>query len=132
MTAKDEILELLEGLPDTTTYADAFDQLRPLYNRAVAPIIAQYGEPPGPSGPWRREITDPAAMQEQRRVGINKADPLRLVQSLPARASQAETVDKAMYQLVISYSIDRDCRQIADGQGIPHHDVREHLIQWRG
>ena len=79
MTAKDEILELLEGLPDTTTYADAFDQLRPLYNRAVAPIIAQYGEPPGPSGPWRREITDPAAMQEQRRVGINKADPLRLV-----------------------------------------------------
>ena len=37
MTANEEILELMEGLPDTPTYADAFTRLRPLYNREVAP-----------------------------------------------------------------------------------------------
>jgi hypothetical protein len=52
MSVRDEILERLERLPDVPTYADAFDQLRPLYNRDVAPIIAQYGEPPRPQGQW--------------------------------------------------------------------------------
>ena len=51
MTAKEEMLALLESLPDAPTYADAFDCLRPLYNREIAPIIAQYGNPPPPSGP---------------------------------------------------------------------------------
>ena len=57
MTAREEILLLLESLPDAPTYADAFDRLRPLYNREVAPIISQYGNPPRPLGHWRRDIT---------------------------------------------------------------------------
>ena len=57
MTTKEEILALLEGLPETPTYADAFECLRPLYNREVAPIIAQYGNPPRPLGHWCRDIT---------------------------------------------------------------------------
>ena len=57
LSAKEEILTLLAGLPDAPTYADAFDRLRPLYYRHVAPIIAQYGNPPRPSGQWRRDIT---------------------------------------------------------------------------
>ena len=60
MTAKEEILELMESLPDKPTYADAFERLRPLYNREVAPIIAQYGNSPRPPGHWRRDITGPA------------------------------------------------------------------------
>ena len=49
LSVKEEILALLAGLPDAPTYADAFDRLRPLYYRHVAPIIAQYGKtsPPG-------------------------------------------------------------------------------------
>jgi len=41
MTAKEEILELIGSLSEFPTYAEAFDLLRPLYNREVAPIIAQ-------------------------------------------------------------------------------------------
>ena len=37
MTARDDILQLIATLPDVPTYADAFDLLRPLYNREVAP-----------------------------------------------------------------------------------------------
>ena len=132
MTAKEEILALIERLPDTTTYADAFDQLRPLYNRAVAPIIAQYGEPPGPTGPWRREITDPAVAQEQRRVGTTKAQLAGLMRLLPSEAAAAVIVDEALYKLSLSYIVDKASLQIAEGRGIPHTEVLQHLAQLRG
>ena len=99
MTAKDEILELLEGLPDTPSYADVFERLRPLYNREVAPIIAQYGNPPCPPGHWRQDITGAAEAEDQKRVKAERADLLQLMRLLPADATVAETVDDAMYKL---------------------------------
>lgn len=131
MTAKDEILALMKGLPDAPTYADAFNRLRPLYNLAVAPIIAQYGNPPGPPGHWRRDITGSAEAEEQERVKADKAELLRLMHLLPADASIAETVDEAMYKLILSYSIDKSSLQIAEGKGIPHEEVKRRMAEWR-
>ena len=131
MTAKEEILELIEGLPNAPTYADAFELLRPLYNREVAPIIAQYGNPPHPPGHWRRDITGPAETEEQKRVKADRAELLRLMRLLPAEASTAETVDDAMYKLVLSYIIDKASLQIAEGKGIPHQEVKRQIAEWR-
>lgn len=131
MTAKQEILELMKGLPESPTYADAFDRLRPMYNREVAPIIAQYGNPPRPQGHWRRDITGPAEAEEQKRVRSDKSELIRLMHLLPADATVAETVDEAMYKLALSYSIDKASLQIAEGKGIPHQEVKRRVSEWR-
>ena len=131
MTAKDEILELMEGLLDTPTYADAFERLRPLYNREVAPIIAQYGNPPRPLGHWRRDITGLSESEEQKRVSTTKSDLIHLMEHLPSNASVAETVDEATYKLFLSYRIDLGEKQLAEGMGIPHAEVRQRLAQQR-
>ena len=131
MTSKEEILELMAGLPDAPTYADAFDRLRPLYNREVAPIIAQYGAPPRPQGLWRRDITGPVEMEEQRKVRANKSELLRLMRLLPADATAPELVDGAMYELVLSYCIENAGRQIAEGKGLPHEEVKRRMARWR-
>ena len=132
MTAKDEILDLMQDLPDTPNYAEVFNSLRPLYNQAVAPIIAQYGDPPCPQGQWRRDITGQTEAEEQSRVHTVKTDLVALMQSLPTRTSAAETVDHAMYELIQSYSRDKAINQIAEGQGIPHNKVRRRIACWRG
>lgn len=131
MTAKEEILDLLESLPDVPTYADAFDCLRPLYNREVAPIISQYGNPPRPLGHWRRAITGLKEVEEQKQVHTTKSDLVHLMEHLPSNASVPETVDEAMYKLFLSYRIDLGEKQIVEGMGIPHAEVRQRLEQRR-
>lgn len=131
MTAKEEILALIEILPDAPTYADAFDLLRPLYNLEVAPIIAQYGNPPRPLGHWRRAITGQMEVEEQKQVRTTKSDLVHLMEQLPSNASVPETVDEAVYKLFLSYRIDLGEKQIAEGMGIPHAEVRQRLEQRR-
>ena len=129
LSAKEEILTLLAGLPDAPTYADAFDRLRPPYYRHVAPIIAQYGNPPRPSGQWRRDITGAEEVEAQKRVKADKAELLRLMRGLPDAASATETVDEAMYELVLSYYIETAGRQMTEGKGIPWEEVQRRLGQ---
>ena len=131
LSVKEEILALLAGLPNAPTYADAFDRLRPLYYRDIAPIIAQYGNPPRPSGQWRRDITGREEAEAQKRVKADKAELLRLMQCLPDSDAATETVDEAMYKLVLSYVIDKANQQIEEGQGIPHAEVKRRMAQWR-
>ena len=116
MSAKEEILELMEGLPDAPTYADAFDRLRQLYNREVAPIIAQYGRPPSPPGHWRRDITGPAEAVEQKRVITTRSELLQLMQELPDEADVEDTIAEAMDRLYLLYRV---ARGTVRGQGHP-------------
>ena len=122
---------MLGGLPDAPTYAESLDRLRPLYNREVAPVIAQYGNPSRPLGHWRRDITGPTGAEEQKRVKADRAELLRLMRLLPADATVAETVDDAMYKLVLSYSIDKASKDITEGKGVPHEEVKLRMAQWR-
>ena len=114
-------------MPENPSYAAAFDQLRPLYLREVAMIIAQYGHPPRPLGNWRRDITGAVEAEEQMRVRISKAELLSLMQRLPPDASAAEVIDEAMYQLVLSYSIDKAYQNVADGMGISRQEVNQRM-----
>ncbi len=131
MKAKEVILELINSLPDATTYAEPFDRLRPLYYRDVAPIIAQYDQPPRPLGTWRRDITGSVEAQEQTNIWTSRDAILGIVEFLPSDASPAEAVDEAMYRLVLSYSYEKAIKQTAEDKGIPHEDVRQQLALWR-
>ena len=132
MRPKDAILTMLGELPESTTYADAFAALRPLYDREVAPIIAQYGIPPRPQGTWRREITGAAEAGVQKTVGTTKTELLQQIQALPEDFNAAEFVDEAVYRLVLSYSMDKAIEQIAAGTGIPHEELKHHVAQRHG
>jgi len=64
-------------------------------------------------------------------VEADRAELLRLMRLLPDEVSTAETVDDAMYKLVLSYIIDKASLQIAEGKGIPHQEVKRRIAQWR-
>lgn len=58
----------------------------------------------------------------------SKEEILLLLESL-SDATVAETVDDAMYKLVLSYSIDKFSQQITEGKGIPQEEVKQLVRQ---
>ena len=128
MSAKGEIIRLMEGLPDTPTFSQAFDCLRPVYQKEVAPVIARYN-PPRVQDAWRRDITDPSA-EEQKRVTTTRTALVNLMQCLPDDESLAETVNAAAYELTILYGIELSSKQIAEGKVIAHEEVMRRSDEW--
>ncbi len=61
----------------------------------------------------------------------DRAELVRLMSTLLADATAAETVDDAMYKLVLSYSIEKASKNIADGKGIAQEEVKLRMAQWR-
>ena len=129
MSAKGKIIKLMEELPDTPTFSQAFDCLRPIYEQEVAPIIAQYN-PPRVQDVWRRDITDPSAAEEQKKVTTPRTVLVNLMQCLPEDESLAETVNAAVYELTILYGIELSSKQIAEGKVIPHEEVMRRSAKW--
>ena len=70
-------------------------------------------------------------MEEQKQVRTTKSDLVHLMEHLPSNASVPETVDEAMYKLFLSYRIDLGEKQIVEGMGIPHAEVRQRLALLR-
>ena len=60
-----------------------------------------------------------------------KEEIIRLMQELPDEATAEETIEDAMERLYLLYRIERGERQIAQGKGIPHEEVRRRMAQWR-
>ena len=60
-----------------------------------------------------------------------KEEIIRLMQELPDEATAEETIEDAMERLYLLYRIERGERQIAQGKGIPHEEVRRRMTQWR-
>ncbi len=60
-----------------------------------------------------------------------KDEIIRLMQELPDEATAEETIDEAMDRLYLLYRIERGERQIAEGKGISHEEVRQRMIEWR-
>ena len=54
------------------------------------------------------------------------------MQALPASAAPSETVDDAMYKLVLSYCIDKAGQKIADYMGISHKEVKQRMARQVG
>lgn len=60
-----------------------------------------------------------------------KDEIVRLMQDLPDEASEEETIDEAMDRLYLLYRVLRGDKQIAEGEGIPHEEVRQRMLEWR-
>ena len=60
-----------------------------------------------------------------------KDEIVRLMQDLPDEATEEETVEEAMERLYLLYRVIRGDKQIAEGKGIPHEEVRQRMIEWR-
>ena len=60
-----------------------------------------------------------------------KDEIVRLMQDLPDEASEEETVNEAMDRLYLLYRVLRGDKQIAEGEGIPHEEVRQRMLEWR-
>ena len=60
-----------------------------------------------------------------------KDEIIRLMQELPEEATAEETIDEAMDRLYLLYRIQRGDRQIEEGKGISHEEVKRRIAQWR-
>ena len=60
-----------------------------------------------------------------------KEEIIQLMQELPDEADVEDTIAEAMDRLYLLYRVERGDRQIAEGKGIPHEEVRQLLDKWR-
>ena len=60
-----------------------------------------------------------------------KEEIIQLMQELPDEADVEDTIAEAMDRLYLLYRVERGDRQIAEGKGIPHEEVRQLLAEWR-
>ena len=60
-----------------------------------------------------------------------KDEIVRLMQDLPDEATEEETINEAMDRLYLLYRVLRGDKQIAEGEGIPHEEVRQRMLEWR-
>ena len=60
-----------------------------------------------------------------------KDEIVRLMQDLPDEATEEETIDEAMERLYLLHRVLRGDKQIAQGKGISHEEVRQRMIEWR-
>ena len=60
-----------------------------------------------------------------------KEEIARLMQDLPDEATEEETINEAMDRLYLLHRVIRGEKQIAEGKGIPHEEVRQRMIEWR-
>ena len=60
-----------------------------------------------------------------------KDEIVRLMQDLPDEATEEETVEEAVERLYLPYRVLRGDKQIAEGKGISHEEVRQRMIEWR-
>ena len=56
-----------------------------------------------------------------------KEEIMQLMQDLPDEATAEDTIEEAMDRLYLLYRIERGEKQIADGKGIPHEEVKRHI-----
>ena len=60
-----------------------------------------------------------------------KEEIIQLMQELPDESDVEDTIAEAMDRLYLLYRVERGDRQIAEGKGIPHEEVRQLLAKWR-
>jgi len=74
------------------------------------------------------ELVDEAdeIFQTEENVMTAKAIAFQILQELPDDVSMADVIE----ELELRLAIDEGLRQLDDGQGIPHEQVKERFAQW--
>lgn len=115
MTAKVEILDLIQGFPDVPTFDEAISRLWTLY------------EQPKLDRPGRAETGAPGAS-----FVLKKDQILELMQRLPDQLTDHEAIDEAAYRLYVLFMIELGLEESRNGEGIPHEEAMRRFAKWRG
>ena len=101
MSGKDEIPDLIEDLPETPSYDDAFQPIHPVYNREGAPSSLSKATHPAHWAAGGRDTTGSAEAEEQRTELASNTELLCLRERIPTDSSTAETVDDEASNLAL-------------------------------
>jgi hypothetical protein len=115
MTAKEDILNLLQELPDHFTFDEAVVRLSKLYTVPLSVEHKEHGEKATPGSVFP----------------LKKAQALESLQRLPGGLPHDETIDEALYWLYVIFEVEQGLEEINRGEGIPHEEAMRRLAEWR-
>ena len=115
MTAKEDILDLLQELPDHFTFDEAVVRLSKLY---TVPLNVE--------NPKHGKKTTPGAT-----FPLKKAQVIESFQRLPDGLSHDEMIDEALYWLYVIFEVEQGLEEVKRGEGIPHEEAMKRLAEWR-
>ena len=137
MVDNEAIQEILDESPDDVTMEEV--------TRAIEPLVGRYKIHLGlhhsakdESLPheevklivrgWLQEL---GQSTKGRKPMTIKEEIIKLMQDLPDEAPAEETIGEAIDRLYLLYRVERGERQINEGKGIPHEEVRQRIAEWR-
>ena len=115
MSTKEDILYLLQELPDHFTFDEAVVRLSKLY---TVPLNVDH--------PEHGKKTTPGAT-----FPLKKAQVIESFQRLPNGLPHDETTDEALYWLYVIFEVEQGLEEINRGEGIPHEEVMRRLANLR-
>lgn len=115
MTAKEDILELLQELPDHFTFDEAVVRLSKLYTVPLSVESEEHGEKATPGSVFP----------------LKKAQVIESLKRLPGGLPHDETIDEAMDWLYVILKVEIGLDEMERGEVIPHEEVKQRLAKWR-
>ena len=115
MTAKQKILDLIQGFPDIFTFDEAIVGLSKLYTIPLSVEQKRHGNK-----------TTPGAV-----FPLDKGQVIESFQRLADGLPYDETIDEALYWLYVIFEIEQGLDEINRGEGIPHEEAMRRLAEWR-
>ncbi len=111
MTAKEDILNLIQGFPDHFTFDEAVVRLSKLYTVPLNLEHPKHG----------RKATPGATFP------LKKAQVIESFQRLPGGLPHDETIDEAVDWLYVILKVEIGLEELDNGEGIPHEEVMRRL-----
>jgi hypothetical protein len=115
MTAKQDILDLIQGFPDIFTFDEAIVGLSKLYTAPLSVEQKRHGNK-----------TTPGAV-----FPLKKGQVIQSFQLLADGLPYDETIDEAMDWLHMMLKVEIGLDEIERGEVIPHEEVMLRLAKWR-
>ena len=115
MTAKQDILDLLQELPDHFTFDEAVVRLSKLY---TVPLNVKHPKHGGKATPGATFL-------------LKKAQVIESFQRLPNGLPHDETIDEAVDWLYVILKVEIGLEEIERGELIPHEEVMRRLANFR-
>ena len=115
MTAKQNILDLIQGLPDTFTFDEAIVRLSKLYTVPLSVEQQKHGNKTAPGATFP----------------LKKVQVIESFQRLPDGLPHDETISEAIDWLYVILKVEVGLDEIERGEVIPHEEVMRRLAKWR-
>jgi hypothetical protein len=115
MTAKQDILDLVQEFPDIFTFDEAIVRLSKLYTVPLSVELKEHGKKATPGAVFP----------------LKKAQIIESFQRLPDELPHDKTIDEAVDWLYVILKVEIGLEEIKSGDVIPHEEVKQRLAKWR-